>query len=541
MALIVDQDVIWRETVGFADLIAEREVTPDTVFKLWSLGKLFTALEIMRLVEEGELDLDAPITDYVPSFRINSRFDSTEPITIRHLLAHRSGLPRNSCFDDSNWDLTGEGPEYLAEALAPCHLAYPTGSRYHYSNTAYVLLGYLVQATRGEIFPPYMIEYLLRPIGMEDAAFWSTDVPGVTTGERHVATGYEYFEGAYHPLEQYDIASISSGNLYGSIEDLVAFVRFMFRDGHVDGRQLISSETLEAMTVDQFSRPEDPQLMGLGWKLSETLSGELLAWHDGGPSEGSGVLVALLPERKLGVVMVGNGTTFETSATAPIAAELLEVMLETQTGVASTGESLPEPVQPEDEALERLEGTYVAFSQPFDVSAGGGELTGSIEGFDFDLTPRADGSFTVSHWMQRLGLDRLLSLPIDLEALRIRFEPSAVHPAQDLMIIDLGGFSYEIAPRLPPVDSGSAEDLSGPYERRSRLRGGTVGSDVLGTVEIRYEDGRLFMSDPIGPLALVDDETLIILSGPFAGETIERHPSSGDLYHQGHVYSRAEQ
>lgn len=538
MALIVHRDVIWQETTGFADLAAERNVTPDTVFKLWSLGKLFTALEIMRLVEEDELDLDAPITDYVPGFQINSRFDSTEPITIRHLLAHRSGLPRNSCVDESNWDLTGEGAEYLAEALAPCYLAYPTGSRYHYSNAAYVLLGYLVQAERGEIFPPYMSEQVLRPLGMEDSAFWSADVPGVAAGERQIATGYEYFEGDYYPLEQYDIARISSGNLYGSIDDLTTFVRFIFGGGQAGGQQLIAVETLEAMTVDQFSRPEDPQLMGLGWKLSEAIPGELLAWHDGGPSEGSGVLVAVLPERKLGVVMIGNGTTFESSATVPVAVELLEVMLETETGVAPLDEEVPEPAQLDDEALQRREGAYVAFSSRFDVSADGGRLIGSMEGFDFDLTPRADGSFTVSHWMQRLWIDRLLSLPIDLEALRIRFETSEDDPSQDLMVIDLGGFSYEIAPRYPSVsDGGFAADLAGVYERRSRLRGETVGSDVLGTVEIRYEDGRLSMSDLIGPIAPVDDETLVILSGPFAGETIERDRSSGDLYHQGYVYT----
>lgn len=543
MALIVDQDVIWLGTQGFADLTGEEEVTPDTVFKLWSLGKLLTALEVMRLVEEGELDLDAPITDYVPSFRINSRFDQGGPITIRHLLAHRSGLPRNSCVDDSSWDLTSEGPEHLAEALASCYLAYPTGSRYHYSNTAYDLLGYLIQAKRGDIFPPYMSEHVLRPMGMRDAAFWSADVPGVSIGERHIASGYEYFEGEYYPLEQYDVATISSGNLYGSIEDLAAFVRFIFRDGRVDGQQLIAAETLEAMTVDQFSHPEDPQLMGLGWKLAEAPSGEKLAWHDGGPSEGSGVLVAVLPERKVGVAMIGNGTAFESSATVPVAVELLEVMLETETGITPADESIPEPIQLENESLEKLEGTYVAFNRPFEVGTNGGRLTGSIEGLDFNLIPRADGSFSVSHWMQRLRLDRLLSLPMDLEALRIRFESPGDDPSHDLMIIDLGGFSYEIAPRFPVVsqDSASAEDLAGAYERRSRLRGGTVAPDVVDTVEIRYEDGRLIMSDPIGPLALLDDGTLLIVGGPFAGETIERHPSSGDLYHQGHVYSRAEQ
>jgi CubicO group peptidase (beta-lactamase class C family) len=96
-ALIVGQEIVWQESFGLADLEQEIPVTEDTVFKLWSLAKPFTAVETMRLVEEGLIDLDAPLTTYVPDFTIQSRFPEGETITIRHILAHHSGLPRNAC------------------------------------------------------------------------------------------------------------------------------------------------------------------------------------------------------------------------------------------------------------------------------------------------------------------------------------------------------------------------------------------------------------------------------------------------------------
>ena len=102
VALIDDQDTIWQEAFGWANVEKEIPATADTVYKLWSVSKVFTAIETMRLVEEGLLDLDAPITDYLPDFSIQSRFPDSEPITIRSILAHRSGLPRNEC-RSVNW------------------------------------------------------------------------------------------------------------------------------------------------------------------------------------------------------------------------------------------------------------------------------------------------------------------------------------------------------------------------------------------------------------------------------------------------------
>jgi CubicO group peptidase (beta-lactamase class C family) len=113
-ALIDDQNTVWQETLGWANIEQKIPARPDTVYKLWSIAKAFTAIETMRLVEEGWVDLNAPVTEYIPDFSIQSRFADSKPITVRSILTHRSGLPRNSCYPS----VPGAGDDTLLEKMA---------------------------------------------------------------------------------------------------------------------------------------------------------------------------------------------------------------------------------------------------------------------------------------------------------------------------------------------------------------------------------------------------------------------------------------
>jgi CubicO group peptidase (beta-lactamase class C family) len=329
VALIDDQDTVWQEAFGLANIEKDIPATVDTVYKLWSVSKVFTAIETMRLVEEGLVDLDAPIQDYLPDFSIQSRFPEPEPITIRSILSHHSGLPRNEChsmrYIPEGRNVLGE----LVESMKDCQMAFPVGYRYKYTNIGPVILGYIIQDLRGESFPQYMKENLLTPVGMENSAFISTGIPA----QKDVALGYEYYEGEYYPYEQGDITSLPSGNLYSTIEDMSDFTKFVFRGGEAAKEQIINPETLKLMFEVQFSSQRDPQPMGLGWKTARVLGSERMIWHDGGPGEGIGSLVALLPERNLGVVLFANEVSFEGSVSVSLAVEILELMLETKYGV----------------------------------------------------------------------------------------------------------------------------------------------------------------------------------------------------------------
>lgn len=536
--LIVDQDIVWQASYGLANIEQGTPVSENTVFKAWSLAKPFTALEIMRLVEEGMIDLDAPITAYLPGLTLNSRFPDGEPITVRRLLTHRSGLPRNSCIHEDEWHFAADALERAAESLHNCFLAYPTGSRYHYSNIGYILLGYIVQNKRGQIFPPYMREQLFEPLGMTQSAFWSEDLPpGSRLGEGQQAVGYAYDDGEQIRYEQYDIANIPSSNLYGTAADLAAFVRFIFRGGEVGGEQLISPATLAMMFTEQERDAADTQHMGLGWKIGPALRSDQIVFHDGGPSEGTGALIAMIPGRNLGVVLLANSTRFESSLSMPIAVELLQAMLETVYGLPAVEPQPAAPYAPQAADLAGFAGDYAVMGQMMAVNPAGDRLQATISGLSFDLLPVSENRFRASHWLYDLGLDSLLPLPTDLREIEVQFQPGG-EAGQEVMVVNYGNISGEIAPRYPPLPGGIEAwgHLAGVYDRYGRLVSGEAGAEKLGQNEISIVDGRLQMSGGIGPIAPLDERTILILSGPFAGETIARDPAGGVLYHQGFVY-----
>ena len=533
VSLIDDQDTIWQQAFGLANVEEDIPASVDTVYKVWSVAKVFTAIETMRLVEEGLVDLDAPITDYLPGFSIQSRFSDTEPITIRSILAHRSGLPRNGCH---SMMVAPKGSNVLGELVASledCHMAFPAGYRYKYTNIGPDILGTIIQELRGESFPHYMKENLLARIGMEDSAFLLADIPA----QQDVALGYEHSKGKYYPLEQGDITSLPSGNLYSTIGDMSEFARFVFRGGEASGEQIINRKTLSLMFEDQFSSRRDPQPMGLGWKTARVLGSELMVWHDGGPGEGIGSLVALLPERKLGVVLFANEVSFEGSLSVSLAIEILELMLETKYGVILPENETPEPIDLDQSVLDEYVGKYIAFGQVMNVSLTEGGLKASIQGMKLDLIPIAPTRFRVSHWLLHLGLADLFQLPIDLRELEIEFLVGD-ETDQDVMIINISDISYEIYPRYPEITDTPAlwQELAGVYELVVRLSSGNAGNEIVGRDEIQIEDGVLKMPGVIGPLNPVSETEIIILKGPFAGETMVYDPGTGYIYHQWVVY-----
>jgi CubicO group peptidase (beta-lactamase class C family) len=532
LALVDDQELIWQETFGVANLEKNQPAEPETVYRLWSVAKVFTALETLRLVEDGLVDLDTPITDYIPGFVIQSRYPDPGQITIRSILTHRSGLPRNGCqWVELNPNVLGD----LVTSLEDCYQTYPVGYRYKYSNIGFDLLGYLVEEMRGVPFLDYLRDELLLPIGMGDSAFLRQHLPDPL----EIAPGYEYYEGEYYPNEQGDITSVPSGNLYATIEDMGEFVKFIFRDGEASGEQLIAPETLAAMFIEQASSGRDPQSMGLGWKTSRVLGTELLVWHDGGPSEGTGALVAFLPDRKLGVVLIANGNTFDGSVSVPLAVEFLELMLETKHGLRPPPEARPATVEIESAILENYAGKYIAFGVVMEVSMQGDQLQGGIQGFSFNLEPLNETTFQPRHWLSDLGLASLLGAPVDLRQLKVEFM-AGDEISPDYMIIHLGGIGYEICPEYPQIGEIPPfwEEITGEYNLVPRLPSYRQGADILGQSSIWMEDGVMQMVGVVGPILPVSETEIIILSGPFTGETMVYEPSTGNIYHQRIVFIR---
>ena len=528
--LINDQDTVWQETFGLANIETNTPAEPDTVYRLWSVAKAFTAIETLRLIEDGLVELDTPITEYIPDFSIQSLFPDSEPITLRSILTHRSGLPRNGCH---RVDFTPNVLADLTTSLKDCYQAYPVGYRYKYSNVGFALQGYLIEELRGELFPDYLRDELLHPVGMGKSAFLRAYLPT----DLEVAPGYEFYEGEYYPYIQGDDESIPSGNLYSTIEDMGKFVKFILREGKVSGVQLIAPATLKTMFFEQALTARDPQPMGLGWKTTQVWGSEKLIWHDGGPSEGTGALVAFFPERKLGVVLIANGTTFDGGVSVPLAVEILELMLETKYGLTSPPEETPSTVNVERTTLKEYVGKYIAFGEALYVYLEGDQLKGSIQGFSFNLNPLSETIFQPQHWLADIGLTSLLGAPVDLRQLKIEFIPGD-EVSSEIAIVHLGGIAYEICPQYPDIGEIPPlwEALAGDYDLVARLPSGLPGAEVLGQTSIWVEDNILQMAGYVGPILPISETQIIILSGPFAGETMVYESDTGYIHHQSIIY-----
>src|SRR4051794_33659616 len=163
VALVDDQAVVWARGFGHADREAQTLAGPDTVYRVGSVSKPFTALALMLLVELGVLDLDAPVTRYLPDFRPRNPFGKA--ITLRHLLTHRSGLVRESPVGNY-FDPTQPSLARTVASLNETELLYEPGSKSTYSNAGLATAGYVLERTQKEPYARYLKRVLLDRLGM---------------------------------------------------------------------------------------------------------------------------------------------------------------------------------------------------------------------------------------------------------------------------------------------------------------------------------------------------------------------------------------
>jgi CubicO group peptidase (beta-lactamase class C family) len=168
IALVDDQQIVWAQGFGVADPKSKKPATAATVYRIGSVSKLFTDIAIMQLVERGELNLDAPIGDYLPEFHPRNPFGTA--ITLRELMSHRSGLlrepPVGNYFDPTEPSLAA-----TVRSLNDTELVFAPQTHTKYSNAAIAVVGYLLEQRSHQAFAPYLQHAVLDPLGMEHSSF----------------------------------------------------------------------------------------------------------------------------------------------------------------------------------------------------------------------------------------------------------------------------------------------------------------------------------------------------------------------------------
>jgi CubicO group peptidase (beta-lactamase class C family)/D-alanyl-D-alanine dipeptidase len=337
IALVDGQHVVWAQGFGMADPVKKIPASADTIYRVGSVSKLFTDTAIMQLVEKGQIDLDAPITRYLPDFHPSNPF--AKPITLRELMSHRSGLvrepPIGHYFDDS--------APTLADTVASLNnttLVYPPGTHTKYSNAAIAVVGYLLEKQSGQPFTSYVRDAVLQPLGMSASAF--TPTPEVLAKLAH--SFIWTYDGRVFDAPTFQLGMAPAGCMYSSVLDLSKFIGMLFNGGRGSNGPVLKPETIQTMWQPQFGTPNDKQGFGIGFRLAN-LDGHQLVGH-GGAIYGFATELEALPSDKLGVVVVTTMDSANATMTR-IANYALRLMLASKSGapLPKLEETEPVPIQ----------------------------------------------------------------------------------------------------------------------------------------------------------------------------------------------------
>lgn len=354
VGVVHGDELVWARGYGVTDLETEQPVTPQTLFRMGSVTKLFTATAVMLLRDAGKLRLDDPVVEHLPWFRIQSPFDDAPPITVHHLLTHTSGLPREGAFP--YWT-THEFPtlEELKASLPEQETLSPPGAKYRYSNLGIALLGALVAEVSGESYAAYVRRNILDPLGMasttldlprEDlrglASEYMRKTPGADSQVAGVGTRRQHIYYRTHALAP-------AANMISNVEDMARFAVLHLPHDAAKEPEVLSRYTLAEMRRPQFVYDSWGGGRGLGFGISHD-EGTTYVVH-GGWVGGHRSHLLLVPDEKIGVVAMTNGEDVSPSKFTQKAYEVVGKAI-----IDVTAEPSPEPQA--DPEWQRLVGTY---------------------------------------------------------------------------------------------------------------------------------------------------------------------------------------
>lgn len=312
---------------GSADIASRAPVTEDTVFRIASLTKTFTAIAVMQLWEQGLVELDAPANDYLRAYQLVPAKAGHRPATVRHLLTHTAGLPQMLHPWRAYTPILGETVPFgsrvptLAEFYrGGLPLVAEPGTRLTYSNHGFGTLGQVVEDMTSEPLHRYLRERLFEPLGMAD-----TDLVRSPRVSSRLATGYRLRSGGAYPVTDWDLVPVGAGAIYSTPRDMARYVAALLAGGTGEHGSILKPETLASMYAPQYQ--PDPRLPGMGLAFFRgDADGHLLVEHDG-LLPGFSSAMCLAPDDGVGVVAFTNGARGAKAWLGPEVSGLLRNLL----------------------------------------------------------------------------------------------------------------------------------------------------------------------------------------------------------------------
>lgn len=299
LAIVKDDQIIYVKGIGYKDIDKKLPVTPDTRFAIGSASKAFTAMLAAMSADEGKLSLDDSPKKFLPYFTLRDP-DAAAKITIRDLLAHRSGLNRT--------DLAMvTGVLDREELIKVAGMAKPTaklGEKFQYQNVMYTAAGEAVAKAQNSTWDKLIADRIFKPLGMKNSDTTAADMQK----SKDYSFGYDYNpstkETRHLPQREIGVAA-PAGAINSSARDMAQWLRLMLANGSINGRRLVSEKNFDELVRKQINVASAVDY-GLGWFLRQW-NGHKVVEH-GGNIDGFNSQVALMPDQKLGFVLLTNVT-----------------------------------------------------------------------------------------------------------------------------------------------------------------------------------------------------------------------------------------
>jgi CubicO group peptidase (beta-lactamase class C family) len=346
--------ILWTRGFGNADAENNVPAAPNTLYRIGSVSKPLTALVLLRLQEKGLLNIDDPLTKYLPEFSIHDRFGDHKPITLRTLLSHHSGLPSDRLA--GMWVDNPVSLRKLTSQIDDESMASAPGTQYRYSNIGYSLVGRVIEVVTNKHYSKVVREELFDPLTMfsSSVSYGKEDLSGLASGYR-----------SGKPCPILTLRDVPAGGVASTVEDMAKVLKILLNSGD----EYLRYENIAEVTKPQYDGlPLDfGHKVGLDWNLTGLkLPGvKRIAWHNGAayPHQAH---MAFLPDDGIGVIILSN--TMEASRfITDLGRDSLDLVLTAKRGgVPSLEDTSPEPpslVNLDTNTMEQYAGYYNVLGQ----------------------------------------------------------------------------------------------------------------------------------------------------------------------------------
>lgn len=345
IAVVKDDSLVYSKGFGWADEPRKIHATAHTAYHWWSCTKIATAIAILQLQERRQLSLNDPVAQYLPFFEAKNPSDTSNTVTILHLLNHTSGLPDPSGLTFMRWIHHENEPplnqtDFLKTVLPDySELEFEPGDHVAYSNIGYMVLGAIVEKITGLSYEDYIRQNILHPLAMTQTDFVYTTAmePDVAAGAHPTFTlisallpfvGWSYIrevDRSHIWMERVFTDQTPSTALIGPVTDAAKLVAACLNHGELNGQRILTRESISTMTYDGHIKAKNEDSLnykrqGICWQIYGK-SGRWVVTHDGG-GPGFSTKIQLYPDETLGIVVFTNDATCETWKIANLAGSL---------------------------------------------------------------------------------------------------------------------------------------------------------------------------------------------------------------------------